>query len=117
MIKIEAIVRPERINVVTAALEDVGCRGFHYQNVTGQGRQKGVEVFTGRGGQMTTRASVAKTLLVTIVPDDMKDSVVEALIAAARSPEGGQIGDGKIIISPVLDIIRVRTGESGEVAI
>lgn len=117
MIKIEAIVRPERINVVTAALEDVGCRGFHYQNVTGQGRQKGVEVFTGRGGQMTTRASVAKTLLVTVVPDDMKDKVVEALIAAARGPEGGQIGDGKIIISPVLDMIRVRTGESGEVAI
>ena len=117
MIKIEAIVRPERINVVTAALEDVGCKGFHYQNVTGQGRQKGVEVFTGRGGQMTTRASVAKTLLVTVVSEEMKDRVVEALIAAARSPEGGRIGDGKIIISPVSDVIRVRTGESGEIAI
>ena len=51
MIKIEAIVRPERINSVTAALEQAGCGGFHYQNVTGQGTQRGVEVFTGRGAQ------------------------------------------------------------------
>ena len=53
MIKIEAIVRPERINSVTAALEQAGCGGFQrkewYQNVTGQGKQRGVEVFTGRG--------------------------------------------------------------------
>ncbi len=117
MIKIEAVIRPERINAVTQALEDVGCRGFHYQNVTGQGQQMGVEVFTGRGGQMATRSSVAKTLLVTVVPDDQQDAVVEAVANAARSPDGGQIGDGKIIISEIKEVVRVRTGETGETAI
>ena len=117
MIKIEAIIRPERINGVSVALEDAGCRGFHYQNVTGQGQQRGVEVFTGRGGQTVTRAAMSKTLLVTVVPDDMKDKVIDAIIGAARSPDGGQIGDGKIIISEVADVVRVRTGEHGDAAI
>ena len=113
MIKIEAIVRPERINSVTVALEQAGCGGFHYQNVTGQGTQRGVEVFTGRGSQMV-RAAGSKTLVVTIIPDDLKEAVVNAIIEAARSPDGGRIGDGKIIISRVEDVIRVRTGEHGE---
>ena len=112
MIKIEAIVKPERINQVTDALVQAGCGGFHYHNVTGQGTQKGIEVFTGRGGSMA-RAAVVKTLLVTVIPDAMKDAAVEAIIGAARSPDGGLIGDGKIFISPVSDIIRVRTGERG----
>ena len=50
MIKIEAIVRPERVSSVTEALEQAGCGGFYYQNVTGQGQQGGVKIFTGRGG-------------------------------------------------------------------
>jgi nitrogen regulatory protein P-II 1 len=116
MIKIEAIVKPERINQVTDALEQAGCGGFHYHNVTGQGTQRGVDVFTGRGGTMT-KAAVVKTLLVTVIPDAMKDTVVEAIIEAARSPDGGAIGDGKIIISAVSDAVRVRTGETGEAAI
>jgi nitrogen regulatory protein P-II 1 len=116
MIKIEAIVRPERINQVTAALEEAGCGGFHYQNVTGQGRQRGVEVFTGRGGAMV-RAATSKTLLVTVVPDAMKDAVIEAIIGTARSPGEGEIGDGKIIISSVDDAVRVRTGERGDAAV
>jgi len=117
MIKIEAIVRPERISAVTSALVEVGCGGFHFQNITGQGQQKGVEVFTGRGGRMATRATVSKTLVVTVVPDGMKETVIEAIIDAARSPDGGQIGDGKIIISQVADVVRVRTGERAESAI
>ena len=116
MIKIEAIIRPERVNSVTEALERAGCGGFHYQNITGQGQQGGVDVFTGRGGMMA-KAAVSKTLLVTIVPDEMKEAVIEAIIDSARGPDGGQIGDGKIIVSPVEDVIRVRTGERGEPAI
>ncbi len=116
MIKIEAIVRPERVNQVTAALEEAGCGGFHYQNVTGQGRQRGVEVFTGRGGTMV-RAATSKTLLVTVIPDAMRDAAVEAIIGAARSPGDGEIGDGKILISRVEDAVRVRTGERGDSAI
>jgi nitrogen regulatory protein P-II 1 len=114
MLKIEAIFRPERVNAVSAALEESGVSGFHYQNITGQGQQKGIEVVTGRGGQTTTRSAVAKTLLVTVVEDDKKDAVVEAIISATRS---GEIGDGKIFVSPVQDVVRVRTGETGDSAI
>jgi len=114
MLKIEAIFRPERVNAVSAALEKSGVSGFHYQNITGQGQQKGIEVVTGRGGQTTTRSAVAKTLLVTVVEDDKKDAVVEAIVSATRS---GEIGDGKIFVSPVQDVVRVRTGETGDSAI
>ena len=114
MLKIEAIFRPERVNAVSTALEESGVSGFHYQNITGQGQQKGIEVVTGRGGQTTTRSAVAKTLLVTVVEDDKKDAVVEAIVSATRS---GEIGDGKIFVSPVQDVVRVRTGETGDSAI
>ena len=59
------------------------------------------------------RAAGSKTLVVTVIPDDLKEAVVNAIIEAARSPDGGRIGDGKIIISRVEDVIRVRTGEHG----
>ena len=114
MLKIEAIFRPERVSAVTDALVEAGVTGFHYQNVTGQGQQKGVEVVTGRGGQATTRAASSKTLLVTVIDDSKKDTVIDAIVAAARS---GEIGDGKIFVSEVSDTIRVRTGESGDTAI
>ena len=117
MISIEAIIRPERIPAVTQALEEAGCRGFYYVNVTGEGQQRGVEVFVGRGGQMARRNSVPKTLIRTVVSDELKDAVITAIIASARSPGDGQIGDGKIFVTPVLEAIRVRTGERGEVAI
>ena len=113
MLKIEAIFRPERVGAVADSLLAAGVTGFHYQNVTGQGQQKGVEVVTGRGGQ-TTRSASAKTLLVTVISDDKKDAVVEAIVSAART---GEIGDGKIFVSGVSDTIRVRTGESGSSAI
>ena len=114
MLKIEAIFRPERVNAVSNALVEEGVTGFHYQNVTGQGQQAGIEVVTGRGGATTTRSAVSKTLLVTVVEDDKKDAVVEAIVAATRS---GEIGDGKIFISTVSDAVRVRTGESGDAAL
>ena len=114
MLKIEAIFRPERVNAVSSALLEVGVTGFHYQNVTGQGQQARVEVVTGRGGHTTTRSAVSKTLLVSVVADDKKDEVVEAIVSATRS---GEIGDGKIFVTPVSDAIRVRTGESGDTAI
>ena len=114
MLKIEAIFRPERVSAVTEALVEAGVTGFHYQNVTGQGQQKGVEVVTGRGGQATTRAASSKTLLVTVIDDSKRDTVIDAIVSAARS---GEIGDGKIFVSEVSDTIRVRTGESGDAAI
>ena len=117
MLKVEAIIRPERINQVTSALEGAGCTGFHYVNVTGQGRQRGVEVFVGRSGQTVTRSAVPKTIVTTVIPDDLLETVIEAIIGAARSPGGGYMGDGKIFVSAVSEVIRVSTGERGEVAI
>ena len=114
MLNIEAIFRPERVNAVSNALVEEGVTGFHYQNVTGQGQQAGIEVVTGRGGATMTRSAVSKTLLVTVVEDDKKDAVVEAIVSATRS---GEIGDGKIFISAVSDAVRVRTGESGDAAL
>ena len=75
MICIEAVIRPERIGAVTSALEDVGVPGFYYYNVTGQGRQAGVEVFVGRAGQTSTRSAVQKTCIRTVVEDGLKDKV------------------------------------------
>jgi nitrogen regulatory protein P-II 1 len=117
MIKIEAVIRPEKINQVTVALLDVGCGGFHYQNVTGQGRQQGVEIFTGRGGQTETRATMPKTIITTVIRDDQKDAVIDAIIKAAKTGDEGAIGDGKIFISSISDAVRVRTQESGNDAI
>ena len=114
MLKIEAIFRPERVNTVIAALLEVGVTGLHYQNVTGQGQQQGVEVVTSRGGQSASRSAVPKTLLVTVIPDNKKEVVVDAIVSSTRT---GEIGDGKIFITTVEEVIRVRTGERGEQAI
>lgn len=117
MIRIEAIIKPERVTHVTSALLDAGCKGFFYHNVTGQGRQGGVEVFVGRGGQMASRSSVPKTIITTIIADEMQEKIVDAIINAARNPNGGEIGDGKIFISPISDAIRVSDGQKGGDAI
>ena len=114
MISIEAIVRPERIHQVTKALQNAGCQGFYYCNVTGEGRQRGVEVFVGRGGAMASRSSVPKTIVRTVVTDEMKEDVIAAIVDAAWT---GNIGDGKIFVSPVSEAVRIRTGERGEPAL
>lgn len=111
MIKIEAIVRPERTGDVVAALDEAGCGGYNYVNVTGRGNQQGIEVFTGRGAAMTRRMALPKVLITTVVSDEKKEEVVNAIITAARSGEEGNIGDGKIFVSPMSEVIRVRTGE------
>ncbi len=117
MIKIEAIVRPERINIVVEALEAAGCRGYHFENVTGRGQQGGIEVFTGRGGATAKRTALPKTMLVTVVKEADKEKIVQAVLRAARSGDSGAIGDGKIFVSPVTEVIRVRTGERNEAAL
>ncbi|MDA0799590.1 MAG: P-II family nitrogen regulator [Chloroflexi bacterium] len=117
MISIEAIVRPERVSQVTAALVEAGCPGFYYYNITGQGRQHGVEVFVGRGGAMATRSTVPKTLIRTVINEDQKDAIVAAIVASAKGPGEGDIGDGKIFVSQIEDAVRVRTGDHGAAAI
>lgn len=117
MIKIEAIVRPERVNMVVDSLDAAGCGGFHISNVTGRGNQQGIEVFTGRGGQVAHRTSLPKAVITTVVNDEQKDAVIEAIINAARSEGDGAVGDGKIFISSVSEVVRVRTGERDEAAL
>ena len=117
MIKIEAVIRPERVTPIGDALIDAGCGGYHVANVSGKGTQQGVEVFTGRGATTTTRAALPKSIITTVVSASMKDAVVNAIIEAAKSGEEGQIGDGKIFVSPVSEVIRVRTGERDSAAL
>ena len=117
MVKIEAVVRPERVNPVVDALLEAGCGGYHVLNVTGKGTQQGVEVFTGRGATTAVRAALPKSVITTVVVDSLKDAVVEAIIAASKSGGEGQIGDGKIFVSPVAEVIRVRTGERDDAAL
>ena len=117
MIKIEAVVRPERVNTIVDALLAAGCGGYHVLNVSGKGTQQGVEVFTGRGATTSTRAALPKSIVTTVVVESMKDAVVAAIIDAAKSGIEGQIGDGKIFVSPVSEVIRVRTGEKDDAAL
>ncbi len=117
MIRIEAIVRPDRINIIIDALDAVGCRGFNVHNVNGRGQQQGVEVFTGRGATTALRTSLPKALITIVVPESDKDLIIDAILGAAKSSEEGAIGDGKIFISPISEVIRVRTGERNEAAL
>ena len=117
MVKIEAIIRPEKMNAVIDAVTEAGSTGYHVVNVTGKGTQQGVEVMTGRGTTMTTRAALPKTLLSLVVDNDKKDSIVTAIIESAKSGENGLIGDGKIFVSSLDKVIRIRTGETDQDAI
>jgi len=116
MLKIEAIVRPERANSIGSALEEVGAGGYYMVNITGKGNQKGVEVLTGRGTSSITRSAIPKTLIVTVISDDLKDKVIDVLISGAKTGSGS-IGDGKIFISKMDDAIRVRTKDKGKKAL
>jgi nitrogen regulatory protein PII len=117
LIKIEAIVRPDRINLIVEALDEVGCGGFNVQNVNGRGQQQGVEVFTGRGASTATRTSLPKALITIVIPDADKEKIIQTILNSAKSSAEGAIGDGKIFVSPVTDVIRVRTGERDEAAL
>lgn len=113
MKKIEAIIRPEKLNDVKNALEAAGYVGLNIVHVTGRGVQKGI-VHGGRGGETYTVDMLPKLKIEVVVKDGDANKVVETIMAAART---GNIGDGKIFIMPVEDAIRVRTGERGDVAV
>ncbi len=113
MKKIEAIIRPEKLNEAKDALEAGGFLGLNITHVTGRGVQKGI-VHTGRGGETYTVDMLPKLKIEVVVKDADADKVVEIIVNAART---GNIGDGKIFIVPIEDAIRVRTGERGEVAV
>ena len=113
MNKIEAIIRPEKLEPVKEALAEAGFVGLNFVNVTGRGVQKGI-VHTGRGGEEYRVDMLPKSKIELVVKDADTDRAVNTIIEAART---GAIGDGKIFIMPVSEAIRVRTGERGDASL
>jgi nitrogen regulatory protein PII len=112
MVRIEAIIRPSRLDEVKAALDEIGVRGISVIEIKGAGKQKGYTQHY-RGSEYQVNL-LPKVQVIVIVSDAEQDKVVEAIETAAKT---GEIGDGKIFVSPVSQAIRIRTGERGEVAI
>lgn len=112
MKKIEAIIRPFKLDDVREALSEIGVKGMTLTEVKGYGRQKGhTEVYRGSEYKVDF---LPKIKIEVIVRDALVDRIVRTIVKVART---GQVGDGKIFISPVEDVIRIRTEESGEDAI
>ncbi|MDD3517089.1 MAG: P-II family nitrogen regulator [Chromatiales bacterium] len=112
MKKVEAIIKPFKLEDVREALMEVGVTGLTAIEVKGFGRQKGhTELY--RGAEYVVDF-IPKVKLEVVVDDDRVDACVEAIIKAART---GKIGDGKIFISPVERAVRIRTGEEGSEAL
>ena len=114
MNKIEAIIRPERLNAVKDALADAGLVGINVVQVTGRGNQRGIEVGGPRGVGSYVVDMLPKVKLEMVVLDQDTQRAVDIVISTART---GNIGDGKIFIAPVGNAIRIRTGEEGDIAI
>jgi len=112
MKKIEAIIKPFKLDEVKEALQDVGVQGLSVIEVKGFGRQKGhTELY--RGAEYVVDF-LPKVKIEVVLNDDMVEAAIDAIISAARTDK---IGDGKIFVSPVEQVIRIRTGETGEDAI
>ena len=112
MKKIEAIIKPFKLDEVKEALQDVGVQGITVIEAKGFGRQKGhTELY--RGAEYVIDF-LPKVKIELVLPEDMVEKAVEAITNAART---GRIGDGKIFISDIGEAIRIRTGESGTEAL
>ena len=112
MKKIEAIIKPFKLDEVKEALQDAGIQGLSVTEVKGFGRQKGhTELY--RGAEYVVDF-LPKVKIEVVLTDDMVETAIAAIIAAARTEK---IGDGKIFVYPVEQAIRIRTGETGDDAV
>jgi nitrogen regulatory protein PII len=112
MKKIEAIIKPFKLDEVREALSDLGVSGLTVTEVKGFGRQKGhTELY--RGAEYVVDF-LPKVKVEIIVGDALVERAIESLVKAART---GKIGDGKIFVTDVVQVVRIRTGESGEDAV
>ena len=112
MKKIEAIIKPFKLNEVKAALNEIGIQGMTVSEVKGFGRQKGhTEIY--RGSEYTVDF-LPKIKIETVLPDALVQPAVQAIIKAAKT---GKIGDGKVFVSTVEESIRIRTEEKGDSAL
>jgi len=112
MKKVESIIRPHLLDAVKSALQEAGVVGMTAIEVKGFGRQKGhTETYRGTEYQVDF---LPKVLIEVAVPDELVEKVVEAVMRTART---GKFGDGKIFITNLEDVVRIRTGEHGEQAL
>lgn len=112
MKKVEAVIKPFKLDEVREALSEVGITGLTVTEVKGFGRQKGhTELY--RGAEYVVDF-LPKIKIEIVLPDERVDQAVEAIIKAART---GKIGDGKIFVSTVEQVVRIRTGETGDDAV
>jgi nitrogen regulatory protein P-II 1 len=112
MKKIEAVIKPFKLDEVKEALQELGVQGMTVLEAKGYGRQKGqTELY--RGAEYVVDF-LPKIKIEVVVADDQLAAAVEAITSAART---GRIGDGKIFVSEIVDVVRIRTGESGAQAI
>jgi nitrogen regulatory protein PII len=112
MKKIEAVVKPFKLDEVREALAEVGVTGLTVTEVKGFGRQKGhTELY--RGAEYVVDF-LPKVKIEVVVTEKMLESAIEAIVKAART---GKIGDGKIFVSTVEQVVRIRTGETNEAAV
>lgn len=108
MKKVDAIIKPFKLDDVKEALQHIGIQGITVTEVKGFGRQKGhTELY--RGAEYVVDF-LPKVKLEVVIVDEMLEQVVEAILKAAQT---GRIGDGKIFVSCIEDVIRIRTGEKG----
>lgn len=112
MIKVEALIRPQKLEEVKAALSEIGIKGMTVTEVRGSGKQKGFTQHY-RGAEYTVNL-LQKLKIEIVVPDNEARVVANAIAEAART---GEIGDGKIFLVPITEVIRIRTGEEGDVAL
>ncbi len=112
MKKVEAVIKPFKLEEVKEALSNVGIKGMTVIEVKGFGRQKGhKELYRGAEYEIEF---LPKVKIEVVVPDGELESVIEAIVSSART---GRLGDGKVFVTPVEEVIRIRTGERGEEAI
>jgi nitrogen regulatory protein P-II 1 len=112
MKKIQAIIKPSKLEAVKEALHKVGAHGMTVWEVKGFGRQRGhKEIYRGSEREVEF---VPKTVVEVVIRDGMIDMTIEAIVRAART---GKIGDGKIFVSDLEDVVRIRTGETGDAAV
>jgi nitrogen regulatory protein P-II 1 len=112
MKKVEAIVRPHLLEAVKNALQEVGIVGMTVSEVKGFGRQKG-HTETYRGSEYKVEF-LPKIKVEVAIPEDLVDKVVEAVLATART---GKFGDGKVFVTSLEEVVRIRTGERGDQAL
>lgn len=111
MVKIEAVIKPHKLDAVKEALVKAGVTGMTVLEVRGFGKQKGHEDV---GADTLTIEFLPKLKLEIFCPVEKKEEIIEAI---ARTAKTGKIGDGKIFVSPVLDALRIRTNERGKAAL